>query len=343
MSAINDRLGLRIAAIFIILVTSIIGTLFPVLTRHSKRFSVSPWIYEAVKYFGSGVILATALIHLLAPANEALSSPCLPPGWSLYPFSQGITLSSIFVIFIIEIIAIRVGTSRLAALGLKYCAHGIGQPAQGADVLPPVGGHTHNNNQQLETSLDKLSDETVTTSTSVPSAEVGSQLIGAAMLELGVIFHSVVIGLTLAVNQQFTTFFLVIIFHQMFEGLGLGSRLSQLSLPPRFRRLPLYGSLLYSFVTPAGLAIGLGVRNMYSPNSPTALIVSGCLDSFSAGVLLYTGLVELLAHDFIFNKTLLLEHSNGRLTFDIVCINGPARPMGLDSWTTLNDQKKRRL
>jgi len=332
IAPINDRLGLRIAAIFIILVTSIIGTLFPVLTRHSKRFSVSPWIYEAVKYFGSGVILATALIHLLAPANEALSSPCLPAGWSLYPFSQGITLSSIFVIFIIEIIAIRVGTSRLAALGLKYCAHGIGadqSPAQGADVLPPVGGHTHNKNHQLETTLDKLSDETVTTSTNVSSAEIGSQLIGAAMLELGVIFHSVVIGLTLAVNQQFTTFFLVIIFHQMFEGLGLGSRLSQLSLPPRFRRLPLWGSLLYSFVTPVGLAIGLGLRNMYSASSPTALIVSGCLDSFSAGVLLYTGLVELLAHDFIFNKTLLLEHSNGRLTFDIVCVMSGAGLMAL--------------
>jgi len=41
-----------------------LGTLFPVLTRQSQRFSVSPWVYEAVKYFGSGVILATALIHV---------------------------------------------------------------------------------------------------------------------------------------------------------------------------------------------------------------------------------------------------------------------------------------
>ncbi|KAH9460948.1 hypothetical protein Pst134EA_017257 [Puccinia striiformis f. sp. tritici] len=331
---INDRLALRIAAIFVILVTSILGTLFPVLTRQSQRVSVPPWVYEAVKYFGSGVILATALIHLQAPASESLSSPCLSAGWSLYPFSQGITLASIFAIFIIEIIAIRVGTSRLAALGLKYCAHGINadqSPAEDAKTPSASGAldTTQPSALRLESNLDKFSEETATTRAGVPSAEVCSQLIGAAILELGVIFHSIVIGLTLAVNEQFTTFFLVIIFHQMFEGLGLGARLSQLSLPHRFRRLPLWGSLLYSFVTPLGLALGLALRNTYNPNSATALIVSGCLDSFSAGILLYTGLVELLAHDFIFNKTLLLEHSNSRLTFDIGCVVAGAGLMAL--------------
>lgn len=35
----------------------------------------------------------------------------------------------------------------------------------------------------------------------------------------------------------------------------------------------------------------------YNPNSATANIVSGVLDALSAGVLIYTGLVELLAHD----------------------------------------------
>ncbi|KAI7948000.1 hypothetical protein MJO28_009908, partial [Puccinia striiformis f. sp. tritici] len=345
MSAINDRLALRIAAIFVILVTSILGTLFPVLTRQSQRVSVPPWVYEAVKYFGSGVILATALIHLQAPASESLSSPCLSAGWSLYPFSQGITLASIFAIFIIEIIAIRVGTSRLAALGLKYCAHGINadqSPAEDAKTPSASGAldTTQPSALRLESNLDKFSEETATTRAGVPSAEVCSQLIGAAILELGVIFHSIVIGLTLAVNEQFTTFFLVIIFHQMFEGLGLGARLSQLSLPHRFRRLPLWGSLVYSFVTPLGLALGLALRNTYNPNSATALIVSGCLDSFSAGILLYTGLVELLAHDFIFNKTLLLEHSNTRLTSDIGCvvagagqIDGPTGSMGMISQT----------
>ena len=46
-------------------------------------------------------------------------------------------------------------------------------------------------------------------------------------------------------------------------------------------------------MTPLGLAIGLGVRTTYNPDSTTASIVSGVLDSFSAGILIYTALVEV--------------------------------------------------
>lgn len=46
-------------------------------------------------------------------------------------------------------------------------------------------------------------------------------------------------------------------------------------------------------MTPIGLAIGLGVRRTYNPENTTPSIVSETLDSLSAGVLLYTGLVEV--------------------------------------------------
>lgn len=42
-----------------------------------------------------------------------------------------------------------------------------------------------------------------------------------------------------------------------------------------------------------GIAAGLGVRSSYNPGSTTASIVSGVLDAFSAGILIYTGLVEV--------------------------------------------------
>lgn len=59
-------------------------------------------------------------------------------------------------------------------------------------------------------------------------------------------------------------------------------------------------------MTPLGIAIGLGVRSTYNPEGTTASIVAGVLDSLSAGILIYTGLVELLARDFIFEKVCLL-------------------------------------
>jgi zinc transporter 1/2/3 len=105
----------------------------------------------------------------------------------------------------------------------------------------------------------------------------------------------------------------------MFEGLGLGSRLSTLDFPKgRIYQVYLLG-LTYAFVTPIGMAIGLGVRTTYSPNSQTALLASGIFDAVSAGILLYTGLVELLAHEFIFNReiyTMPIAH----LIFRVVCL-----------------------
>ena len=52
-------------------------------------------------------------------------------------------------------------------------------------------------------------------------------------------------------------------------------------------------------MTPIGIAIGLGVRSTYNPDSTTPLIVSGILYSLSAGVLVYTGLVEVSKQPFL--------------------------------------------
>jgi len=87
----------------------------------------------------------------------------------------------------------------------------------------------------------------------------------------------------------------------MFEGLGLGSRLAFLKLAPHLSWVPYAASVFYSVMTPIGIAIGLGIRTTYNPISTTASLVQGTLDALSAGVLLYTGLVELLAHEFLFN------------------------------------------
>lgn len=58
-------------------------------------------------------------------------------------------------------------------------------------------------------------------------------------------------------------------------------------------------ALAYACTTPVGIAIGLGVRLSYDPNSQRALISAGVFDAVSAGLLIYSGMVELLAHDFI--------------------------------------------
>ena len=57
----------------------------------------------------------------------------------------------------------------------------------------------------------------------------------------------------------------------------------------------------YGLTTPIAIAIALGLRTTYNAGSFTANVISGVLDSTSAGILIYTGFVELIARDFLFN------------------------------------------
>lgn len=71
-------------------------------------------------------------------------------------------------------------------------------------------------------------------------------------------------------------------------------------LPPKYNYIPFVAASLYAITTPVGIAAGLGIRNTYNPDSTTASIVSGVMDSLSAGILLYTGLVEVNLSCFLF-------------------------------------------
>jgi len=66
-----------------------------------------------------------------------------------------------------------------------------------------------------------------------------------------------------------------------------------MKLPPQYHYVPIIAALLYGLTTPIGIAVGLGVRATYNPDSTNASIVSGVLDALSSGILIYTGLVEV--------------------------------------------------
>jgi zinc transporter 1/2/3 len=140
------------------------------------------------------------------------------------------------------------------------------------------------------------------------------------ILEFGVIFHSIFIGLTLAVTgSNFNILYIVLVFHQTFEGLGLGSRLATAEWPRSKQWMPWVLGSAYGLTTPIAIAIGLGVSSTFSPNSPKTLIVNGVFDSISAGILIYTGLVELMAHEFMFNPQ-MRKSSIKMMLFAYLCM-----------------------
>jgi zinc transporter 1/2/3 len=75
---------------------------------------------------------------------------------------------------------------------------------------------------------------------------------------------------------------------ETFEGLVLDSRLAFIKLPARYNYVPVLAAIIYGLSTPVDIALGLVLRSSYNPGSATASIVSGVLDSLSAGILIYT-------------------------------------------------------
>lgn len=114
-----------------------------IMMRRSTRINCPEVVYATLKSFGSGIIIATAFIHvryhpplfslplmadlpsplhlyqLLAPAFESLGSECLTGTWGDYSWAPAIAMSSLFAIFLVELVATRTGTKYLRKRGLK--------------------------------------------------------------------------------------------------------------------------------------------------------------------------------------------------------------------------------
>lgn len=317
----DGRTGLRISAIFVILVGSLFGAAFPVYAGRHRGVGVPEWAFFIAKYFGSGVIIATAFIHLLAPACDALTDPCLTGPITDYDWAEGIALMTIFVLFFIELMAMRFAT--FSSFGHSHDDEEEGKHGNAAlqtrTVRSPSNGQKHTPGEDhLSHTRDHIDHDdqdnptfqepAIDTKLAIPPHEIedyAAQMTAICILEFGVIFHSIFVGLTLAVaGQEFDTLYIVLVFHQTFEGLGLGSRLAATPWPESKRWTPYLFALGYGLSTPVSMAVGLGVRETYSPGSQTGLVVEGVFDSISAGILIYTGLVELMAHEFMFSSVM---------------------------------------
>lgn len=393
--------GLRIASIFIILACSMLGVFLPMmLARTSPNWRYSKISFFVFKYFGSGVILATAFMHLLSPAVEALSDDCLSGILPEYDWGHSICLMTIMIMFYIELMAARFNfgfghshgpaTSPSDISSGNGHSHNHGHAHSKAQSPVPGMSEWHSSNNSAVSGIDgnnglvsrsnlnlQASDvETATSSgrvslttdsslnkkeltagvasaTPSPSpspkpidalasqppastasqhngglpthisyppgnqdhlahghdhvngdshASYGSQIVSLLILEFGVVFHSLFIGLSLAGSDSFTVLLIVIAFHQFFEGLGLGSRLAVATWPSNWKTWTGYLMATgYGFTTPLGIAIGLGVNQGLNNHPATAQLVNGIFDAVSSGILVYTALVELLAHEFMFN------------------------------------------
>ncbi|KAH6853230.1 hypothetical protein B0I37DRAFT_2273 [Chaetomium sp. MPI-CAGE-AT-0009] len=301
------NINLRVGLLFAMLATSAIGVFSPILV--ASFVSPSHPVFTILRQFGTGVIISTAFVHLYTHATLMFTNECL--GELAYEAtSSAILMAGIFLSFLVEY-----SGSRLVQWHAEKSKPSVVESA----------GHGH----------------------AAPAAR--TDMVNIAVLEAGVIFHSLLIGLTLVVagDSFFLTLFAVIVFHQMFEGLALGTRIAALGRPspttaaaaghchaaavtetsepktahaatdassssthtgaeadhpavaPVSMRKKLLLALAFALVTPLGMGIGIGVLQNFNGNDPSTIIAIGTLDAFSAGILVWVGVVEMWAHDWM--------------------------------------------
>ncbi|RDW81800.1 putative ZIP family zinc transporter [Aspergillus mulundensis] len=167
------------------------------------------------------------------------------------------------------------------------------------DPVPPLNETGENQAPRVERNCRSVSNADPKMTLQNPQR----QLLQCLLLEAGILFHSVFIGMAVSVatGTSFIVLLVAICFHQTFEGFALGARIASLipDLFPPSSMKPWLMSLAYGTTTPIGQAIGLILHNFYDPASATGLLMVGITNAISSGLLLFAGLVELLAEDFL--------------------------------------------
>ncbi|GAB1309849.1 Zinc/iron permease [Madurella fahalii] len=367
--------GLHVFALFLILILSTLACGFPLFSqRLTKGSRTQRNIIFLCQHFGTGVLMATAFVHLLPTAFTSLTDPCLPHAFNkgYRPLAGLIAMVSALVVVALESYLTTRGASHSHShqvwedgdsgdsdsdsVGHAHIGESTGRRARrdrppsivlddleateglvaGASpipastpTIPPAResllrkqrgeAQEEDDGESLDLSFEELRPDAGRRSSlqrpkseprlpefpHIPSPEEQKRmLLQCVLLEAGILFHSVFIGMALSVatGPTFAVFLLAISFHQSFEGLALGTRIAALHFPKSSPR-PWLMVLAFGATTPLGQAIGLFVHRFYDPMSQTGLLMVGFMNAISSGLLLFAGLVQLLAEDFLSEKS----------------------------------------
>ncbi|CAL9769044.1 unnamed protein product [Musa acuminata subsp. burmannicoides] len=325
----EEALRLKVAAIAAILVAGTVGVAIPLVGRKQRLLRTDGGLFVCAKAFAAGVILATGFVHMLHGAESSLTHPCLPDSpWRRFPFAGfGAMLAALGTLVVdflgtqfyerkqraestnaaaavtavapitaaeddkngITVISVAPEARGKASGSEKGPMHIVGMHVHSTAhrhghvhvLATPGRSHGHDHEDEGETSSH------------------ARNVVVSQILELGIVSHSVIIGLSLGVSQSPCTIrplVAALSFHQFFEGFALGGCISQAQFKNTVAAVM---ACFFAITTPAGIAVGLGIASSYNAKSPRALVVEGLLDSMSAGILIYMALVDLIAADFL--------------------------------------------
>lgn len=404
-------LPLHIGALFIILAVSFLACAFPIVAVGASKLRIPPTFLFVVRHFGTGVLIATAFVHLLPTAFISLTDPCLPSFWNeTYPAMAGaLALAAVFLIVVIEMVfspgknccafpGALVDRGDKEAGRFTEVSGGVLSGADGKkkskssscqDSLTilgaePMNSHVRVNSTGAEAATcreqprttdkgshpDKQKDSNKQLESTLTPLETEQRhkkaLMQCLLLELGILFHSVFIGMALSVatGNDFIVLLIAISFHreyspvpflwraatdhtESFEGLALGARIATLTWKPHACQ-PWLMALAYGCTlvqvhkhfraiantsrTPIGQAIGLATHTLYTPGSQTGLLMVGIMNAISAGLLTFTSIADLIAEDFLSDESWRMMRGRRRVSACFLVFAGAFGMSMIGAW-----------
>lgn len=206
-------------------------------------------------------------------------------------------MAAMFALFVIELY-----------LHAKVGGHSHGGNTGAGIVPPPRPAHNRNISEGFESSSDDevgREKEFVFTTTRAADVESNSAVrngfghgatpvteseadyhlykkmaANISMLEGGILFHSVFVGISvsLTTGNGYIVLLIAILFHQAFEGLGLGSRIAEVPWGHRTVR-PWILVVAFGTTAPIGQAIGLISRSSFDPEGVFGLVIVGVFNA----------------------------------------------------------------
>lgn len=261
---------------FAILAAAFLGILLPLLGKRVKSLQVDDYVYSIGKSLATGVVLGVALVHMLLPGNESLSSEELPS--SIRQHTQSLA-------FTVSVLSIMAMHSLEVLIRSRYGHHS-----------PPSSGTRTETSHLLRSHLGE--GENLHPTEHLENQETDHRIVSAIFLEFGVSLHSIFVGLTVGVSHdvELLTLVAALCLHQFFEGVAIASRLAEAPFSASTEYL---FAAIFILSAPLGAAIGVMfvTEHLVSTSGASYLLTQGILDSVCAGILLYIGF-QLLFIDF---------------------------------------------
>ncbi|KAJ4887361.1 hypothetical protein Rs2_27109 [Raphanus sativus] len=322
---------LKLVAIASILLAGAAGVAIPFIGRNRRFLQTDSNLFVTAKAFAAGVILATGFVHMLAGGTEALNNPCLPEyPWSKFPFPGFFAMVAALITLLVDFMGTQYYERKQEREAADPSDGQLGpeQSSPGSIVVPVVVAEGGSDDDKVFGEEDSGGIHIVGIHAhaahhthshgscdghqkighghghghSHGGLELGSgarHVVVSQVLELGIVSHSIIIGISLGVSQSPCTIrplIAALSFHQFFEGFALGGCISQAQFRNKSATVM---ACFFALTTPIGIGIGTAVASSFNSHSVGALVTEGILDSLSAGILVYMALVDLIAADFL--------------------------------------------